>query len=204
MKEVVITKKTDDITFEMIQTILTKAHASNKEKGLLYATASQTVDKLKSKIGENDTCFVALVDGQLAATVTVSFRGLNYWYHNGNVAIIKLLGVDPEFKGMHISSKLIEACLAEAEKRGEKIVVADSAEHNEILKNLVLGYGFLTTDYGLYAANNFYTNVYVKWLDGCPYSNIYRKFRYNLKRLYIRTIYKPGKIKRFSFHSKTN
>ena len=191
MEEIIIKEKDDSVSFEAIQELLTAAHMSNAEKGLIYATANQSVDKLKAKIGEDGVCFIAMLGDVLAGTVTISFRELNYWYHSGEVAIIKLLGVSPEFKGRHISSKLIEKCIECAEKKGRRVIIADSAEQNVILRNLLHKYGFLTVDYCKYAANNFYTNVYVRWLDGCPHSRLSRSIHYKLKRMKIRLKYKP-------------
>ncbi len=191
MEEIIIKEKDDSVSFEAIQELLNAAHKSNEEKGLKYATANQSVEKLKSKIGEGDVCFTAMLGDVLVGTVTISFRELNYWYHKGEVCIIKLLGVSPEYKGRHISSRLIEKCIECAEEKGRRVIVADSAEQNVIIRSLLYKYGFLTVDYCKYAANNFYTNVYVKWLDGCPHSNLSCSMHYKLKRMKIRLKYKP-------------
>lgn len=191
MAEVLIREKDDSISFEAIQELLGAAHKSNIEKGLVYATANQTPEKLKSKIGEGGVCFVALVEGALAGTITVSFRKLEYWYHSGDVAIVKLLGVNPEFKGLGIAPRLVSKCIETAQDRGVKVLVSDSAEDNVIVRNILHKQGFLTVDYCKYAANNFYSNVYAKWINGCPYGDFYRKLRYRLKRFKTRRKYKP-------------
>lgn len=199
METVNIVERPEEVSYQAIQDLLHRAHESNKAKNLIYATADQTVDKLRQKIEtDHGVCFVAMMGKKLVGTATVSFRKLHYWYHNGNVAIIKLVGVDPDYKGQHISSQLVERCLALARERGESVVVSDSAEQNIQIRHLYLNHGFLITDYGLYAANNFYTTIYVNWLDECPYSDFYRSLRYQMKRCWIRLLYKPGKVNRFS------
>lgn len=193
-----IVEKPEFISFEAVQETIRVAHESNTEKGLLYATASQSVDTLKKKIGDG-VCYVALdrATGSVVGTVTLGIRPLHYWYVNEIVAIIKLFAVHPDYKGGGISKALVDHCIDYAKQRGINIVVSDSAEQNAIIRNLFTKSGFLIVDYGLYAANNFYTTVYAKWLRSCPYPSWYRRLRYRLKWCYIRALYKPRKIKRF-------
>jgi len=199
MNGIVIMERPDTVSYEMLQDLLNRAHSTNEKKGLVYATAKQSAETLKKKAeADNGICYVAFNGSELVGTMTVSFRKLNYWYHNGNVAILKLLGVDPECRGKRVASLLLEKCLEAAKARGETVIVADSAENNDVFRKYILKYGFEIADYGLYAGNNFYTTVYVKWMNGCPYSAFYRRFRYNLKWMYIRFKYKPGKINRFT------
>ena len=193
---ITIIPKPENISYEMLQDLLNKAHNSNKAKGLLYATANQTVEKLKEKIGDG-ICLVALCDGVLAGTATISFRKLNYWYHNGPVATLKLLGVSPEYKGLHLGSLLLKKRIEIAKERNIDVIVTDSAEQNVIVLDSCLKRGFRKVDYCVYPGNNFYTVVYVKWTKACPHSKLSCWLHFHLKRLYIRLKYKPGKIARF-------
>lgn len=199
MSEVRFMVKPEYVTYEMIQALLTKAHRTNSEKGMKFATETQSVDTLKKKIeSDNGVCYVAMIDDQLVGTMTIAYRKLHYWYHQGDVAIIKLTGVDPACRGKGIAKQLSDRALEDIKKKGIKVIVTDSAENNIPIRNWALSDHFRITDYCLYKGNNFYTNVYVKWLDGCPYSDWYRKLRYGLKKAYIRIMYKPGKINRFT------
>lgn len=200
MKSFQIIEKPESISYDQIQALLTRSHRTNAEKDLLYATASQTTDQLIRKI-QGGVCFVALLEGsgQLIGTVSVTPIQQNYWYNHGPAALVKLMGVDPDFRGMHISSALLETCMEYARRQGFRVMVTDSAEQNTAIRHLFTGHGFHTVDYCLYAANNFYTTVYAYWQDGCPYSRLQRTLRYQTKRILIRLQYKPGKIKRFRF-----
>ncbi len=202
MEKIVIQEKPDYISYEMIQEVLKKAHEANSEEGLVYATASQSVESLKEKIGDNSNCYVALVNDKLAGTETVSFREIDYWYYKGKVAIIKLLGIGPDFKGKKIGSSLVKACVDKAHDNNYQVIISDSAEHNIALKQLLFKFCFKTVDYCVYSGNNFYSNVYANWAEKCPYSDFYRVLRYNLKRLYIKFTFKSGKVKRFSINRK--
>lgn len=195
-----IIEKPDFISYEQIQALLTRSHSTNADRNLLYATANQTTEQLIKKI-QGGVCFVALLEDsdQLIGTVSVTPIRQNYWYNHGPAALVKLMGVDPDFRGMRISSALLETCMAYAEAQGFPVMVTDSAEQNTAIRHLFTGYGFRIVDYCLYAANNFYSTVYAYWFDGCPYSALHRALRYQTKRFRIRFTYKPGKIKRFDF-----
>ena len=191
-----ILPKPDYVSYENLQSLLNKAHECNKKKGLVYATACQSVEKLKEKIGDG-VCLVALCDGKLAGTATITFRNLHYWYHNGPVATLKLLGVAPEYKGMHLGSLLLKKRIEIARNRGINVIVTDSAEQNIIVRNSCLKRNFRKVDYCVYPGNNFYTVGYAKWIGRCPHSKFSCWLHFNLKKLYIRLKYKPGKIHRF-------
>lgn len=192
-----IIEKPESVSWEEIQSLLHRAHESNKKIGLNYATADQSAERLKAKIGDKGICLVAFDGDKLVGTGTVDFRILNKWYHKGEAAHLGFLGVVPEYKGRHLGLRLAEARWECAKEYGMKVIYTSSAEGNLIVRNLNIKNGFKKVDYYAYKSNNFYSVVYAKWLDGCPFSDAYINFRYNLRRAYIRLRYKPGKIKRF-------
>ena len=177
MDTVRILEKPREIPYEQIQALLKHAHEANAAKGLKYATASQSVEKLISKIG-NGTCYVALVqengEDVLAGTVTVCPIRLNYWYYSGDVVLIKLLGVDPKYKGRQISTLLIKQCLAYAREKRVEVVVSDSAEENIILYNLLKKFDFELVDYCKYPQNNFVSAVYAYFMSGHSWDDAQR------------------------------
>ena len=162
----------DDKKYEYILKLLKESHESNIEKGLIYATSNLELSDLISRAKVHDgITYNAFVNDQLAGSVTVSFRTLNYWYHNGSVSTIKLLAVSPKFKGMGIASLLIDECIKVSKIRGINVIVSDTAEENKIMEKIFIKKDFHMTDYCKYPANNFNSVVYVKWLGICPYSN---------------------------------
>ena len=185
MDEVRIIEKPDSISYEEIQGLLRRAHEANAAKGLLYATANQSVEKLIAKIGKG-TCYVAMVSEDekdvLAGTVTVCPVSLNYWYHSGEVALIKLLGVDPKYKGRKIGTLLIEQCLAYAKEIAVDVIVADSAEENITLYNLLKKFDFELVDYCKYPQNNFVTAVYAHFVKAPLWDDARRKEMLEMKR----------------------
>lgn len=181
--------KSDDISYEEIQNLLNLSHRDNEKKGLKYSTQNQSVNKLIEKIGTGD-CIVAKIDGKLVGTVTVDYRKLNYWYCREFCAIIKLLGVHPEYKGNKIGTALVNKCIELAKLKKCNIVVADSAEKNYSLMNLCYKFDFKKVDFCKYKNNNFYSAVYAKWIDNNYPNKVKCFFKYNLKKIYIMFRYK--------------
>ena len=185
-----IKTKDDTVSYQEIQKLLNQAHEENNKHGLTYATANQTVDKLIAKIGKG-ICFIAIQndnDGneQLVGTCTLEERTLKYWYVGediGTILLLKLVGVHPDCKGMGIGRKLIDFCLDYAREHHYKMIVTDSAEENFAFRKLMNHLGFKDVDCVKYAANNFISTVYAKWIDvECPFSDNVRRERYALRR----------------------
>lgn len=185
-----IKAKDEYVSYEQIQKLLNMAHENNNKHGLAYATANQTVEKLIAKIGKG-ICFVAIQNDdygneQLVGTCTLEERTLNYWYigeDTGTILLLKLVGVHPDCKGMGIGRKMIEFCLDYAKEHHYKMIVTDSAEENHAFRKLMNHSGFKDVDCVKYAANNFISTVYAKWIDGeCPFLDDVRRERYALRR----------------------
>lgn len=144
--------------------MISNAHSYNIKNGLIYATATQTIEKLRQKIGDG-VCFIAEENGKLIGTATVCSKEINYWYYSGKVSLIKLVAVDSDSKHSRIGTRLIEACIRQAVENEVKVVVTDSAEENIIFKKLAKRCGFKVIDYCKYKANNFISTVYALFID---------------------------------------
>ena len=188
-----IVPKPHFISYLQIQDLLNKAHQENEKKNLKYATSGQDINTLKQKL-QNAVCLVALTnDNRLIGTASIQFRKIYYWYHNGDIGLLKLLAVDPQYHGNKIADKLVKERIEIAKKHDIQVVVSDSAEQNEIVRHLLLSNGFNIVDSCIYRSNNFYTVVYAKWLNGCPWSKTYMRCKYFINRLKTHFKYKPGK-----------
>lgn len=167
-----IMPKPDFISFEDIQKCLSRAHEVNEKKGLIYATQTQTIEKLKEKL-ENAVTYVAIdEENKVVATASMQFRKINHWYHNGDIGLLKLVGVLPEYSGKKLALflLLLLRCF-EAPKRDIEVIVSDSAEENIAIRNLYLNNGFKIVDCCKYPTNSFLSVVYALWFHGCPYSD---------------------------------
>lgn len=180
-KQVMIMQRPYWVLLKDIQRILNEAHQTNINEGLVYATYNQSIAKLREKI-KHSICLVAYVDGELAATETVQFRTINHWYHSGNIGLLKLLAVTPEFRGYKLASSLTKAILHISEKMQVPVLVADSAEENAAVRRLHLNEGFKIVDCCKYPENNFVSTVYAKWLSNMPFTDEDIKAKYSERR----------------------
>ena len=178
-----ILKKPEYVTYEQIQECLDKAHEVNIKKGLVYATKGQSVEKLIEKL-KNAITYVALTpDNHVVATASVQFRSINHWYHNGEIGLLKLVGVLPEYSGLKLATFLLLIRRIEVQSRKIEVMVTDSAEENMAIRNLYLQNGFKIVDCCKYPENNFVSVVYAYWFHGCPHSKLKRWWKYNIHKL---------------------
>ena len=177
-----IVKKPDYITYEQIQECLDKAHEVNVKKGLNYATQGQSVEKLVEKL-KNAVTYVALTpENKVVATASIQFRKINHWYHSGDIGLLKLVGVLPEYSGFKLATLLLLLRRFEVQSREIEVMVSDSAEANMAIRNMYLHNGFKIVDCCKYPENNFISVVYAYWFHGCPYSRFKRWWKYNAHR----------------------
>lgn len=166
-----IMQKTDCISYQDIQNCLNRAHSVNKKKDLLYATQNQTVEKLKEKLKDSVTYVALSPDGAVVATASIQFRKINYWYHCGDIGLLKLVGVLPEYSGRKLALLLLHMIIIETKLHNVDVLVSDSAEENIAIRNLYMNNGFKIVDCCKYTTNNFISVVYAYWFHGCPYTD---------------------------------
>lgn len=188
------------VTWVDIQNLLAESHKTNINAGLIYATATQSVEKLKEKCSNADV-LVVLEGDRLLGTGTIQYRNINHWYHSGFIGLLKQIATSQTKQGSGIGFLLFEELLRRAQcTNKELVVVIDSAEQNIGIEKLSLNSGFKKVDCCLYKENNFYSTVYAKWLGGNkPWYDWYIFLIYCIRRFYIHLKYRPGKILRFKW-----
>lgn len=180
-KQVKIMQKPYWVLWKDIQRILNEAHQTNISQGIYYATYNQSLAKLREKT-KNSICLVAFVNDELAATATVQFRTINYWYHSGEIGLLKLLAVTPVYRGYRLASLLTKSILILSAKMQVPVVVSDSAEQNEAVKHLYITEGFKIVDCCKYPENNFVSTVYAKYLTDTPFTDEEIETKYSERR----------------------
>lgn len=196
MGEIVIVKKPDSVSFEDIHELLYQAHQVNRDNGFTIGTGLMSGEQLQEHLGENSVCFVAMDGDKVVGTTSNRVRHYRHWCAEGDVVERVMTGVLPEYKGRHIYEKLNQAAVQDARERGVRYLEVRAADQNHTILKLNLRNGFKKIDFTT-AGKDHYTVILLKWLDRCPYPDWFIKFRYELKRIYIKLRYKPGKIKRF-------
>lgn len=56
-------------------------------------------------------------NNKVIATASVQFRSINHWYHNGEIGLLKLVGVLPEYSGLKLATLLLLITHIEVQSR---------------------------------------------------------------------------------------
>ena len=191
-----IIEKPEWISFDDIHKLLYDAHESNRERGFHVKTAEMSGEEIEQHIGEHGKCFVALLGDKLIGTISYRIIRRQYWCISDSVVDQVLIGIIPEYKGLHVSEKLWRKVYEEAKNNGYKSIELRTAEKNSIVQQICLKEGFHFVDFKSYRIDH-YTVVMMKWIDECPYSDIQFILHYQIRKLFVKLRYKPGKVKRF-------
>lgn len=197
MQNIEIKEKPEYISYETIREVLHDAHKLNFENGIVLHTTTFTAQEIEEYIGEEGKCFVAISENKVLGTASYRIIERSSWYVQGKVVDEVLVGIRPEFKGMHLYSRLYEAIERDAIKNGYKLIVFNTAEKNVRKQKISSSHGFDNLSFFAAEDNDHYSVVMGKWLQQCPYSSSEIRFKYLLKKIFVKIRYKPGKIKRF-------
>lgn len=197
MDTIQVLEKPESISFDEIHRVLWDANRNNREKGFELKTASMSGQELKARIGEKGKCFIAVDGNRIVGTLSARILQKNTWYYTGELVDYMLAGVIPEYQGKHINTMLANLLFSFAKDNHYSAIELDTAADNNHAINVYKHQGFIPVDFVAKKNLDHYSVIMMKWLDKCPYSLRYIKFRYDIKRLAVLVRYKKGKIKRF-------
>ncbi len=198
MEEVEIIEKPDSITWDDIHNVLYKAHEENREKGIFMRTSILTGEELRERLGHG-VCLVALVKGQLAGTASIKFLYRDRWYAHEMIGDLMLVGILPEYKGLCIYTKLLNKLEDIARMHKLSILELDTNEKNILMQKISLAKGFKKVSMFASPFVKHYSVVMAKWLNQCPYSDLYLKLRFFVFCAKFKLRIKPGNIRRFRY-----
>lgn len=152
-------------SFDLISQVVSFAHEVNREKGLFYRTASMSGEQIKKVVANGDT-FVAIIEDAVVGTASVALHKGIHWYDRGRlVAHYCFDAVLPEWQGNGIMKLLDERRDQFTLESGAEIIRSGTAEGNIIQRKRFIKQGFLPIDYKFIKGNNFFSVIYVKWLN---------------------------------------
>lgn len=196
MEEFKVMAKPDWVTWDDIHNLLHAAHKKNIEKGMTMRVPQMSAEKLKEKIGEDGRCFVALANDKLVGTTSVRFYQGRSWYDRGQlVAHYMLSAILPKYQGIGIDEDLGEARRLYVNERGAKLIHADTAENNSIIRKKAKRDGCVDVAYQAYKSDH-YSIIFVKWLEECPFSKKYINRKFKMSKALTKIQYKKGRIER--------
>lgn len=177
-------EKPEWVSWDEIHEVLWKAHAENREKGMNMNLPALPAEQIREKIDEGKgKMFVALDGRKVVATAAVMVKSLYLWCGKGEYAYFCFASILHEYRGYGLYKQLYIYIEREAVKRGLRRILFDTHEYNKHILAINAKYGFKAVRYFYVKKNDHFNVMMVKWLDGCPYSDFYRKWMFLLSKL---------------------
>ncbi len=160
-----IKKKTDCVSWDDIRKLIFFAHESNRKNGVDIRNAHLSAGELKTCVGEDGICLVALDGTKLVGTCSVAFENLDCWYAKGMCAYFTLDAVSPDYKGKGIFSQLEKKRLETVLQLCVNTAFMYVAEKNVVRRRIAKKHGFTPVEirYNPFNSHNFI--VYCKYFN---------------------------------------
>lgn len=173
-----IIEKPDWVSWEDIKKCLYEAHASNRANGVNTTHYLWPTDKIIAYLGENGRMFVALDGQKLTGVIAICDKVGKSWYANGEYAYLGFAGVLPEYQGRCIYVRMVRVCEEFAIRNGYSQFVFDTHLDNVKIQKIALRRGYRYVRFFRASSKDHYCVVMAKWINGCPYTNIYCGFKF--------------------------
>ena len=183
--ELQIIEKPDWVSWDAIHEVLWASHEQNRQAGIYMKYPSLPGEEIRKRIEGHGKMFVAILDGNLVGSSSVKVKKMNLWCGKGDYAYECFASVLPGYSGHGIYRRLYEAVEQEGARMGLRRFMFDSHEDNKRIADIHIKAGYVPVSYKQYGDHN--SIVFVKWLDGRPYSDFRCKLQYFLKKTEIKT-----------------
>ena len=185
MKEssIQIVEKPDWVSWDDIKQCLYEAHSVNRAKGINMAHYQWPAEKIRGSLGENGFMLVALDGDKLVGTAGIGEKFGNKWYVKGRYAYECYASVLPEYAGKGIYKMLEIRREEKAKEEGYDVLILDTHSKNSHRIDIALKNGFRLVRFFRAASRDHYSVVIAKWLNGCPYSSIYCRMKFQISKL---------------------
>ena len=164
-----IVEKPEWVSWDEIHDVIWKAHEDNRTHGINMRLPSLSGEEIREHIEGVGKMFVALDDDKVVGTAAVKTRKTDLWCGKGEYAYFCFAAVLPQYRGQGIYKQLYEMREMESRKNGFTRTMFDTHENNTHMIEIGLRAGYRKVSYKL--CNDHCNIVFVKWLDGCPYTD---------------------------------
>lgn len=188
-----IVEKPDWVSWDDIHDVVWRAHAQNREKGIVMRYPSLQGEEIRQRIEGKGKMFVALDGTTLVGTAAYSVKNSSLWCGKGDYGYYCFAAILPSYRKMGIYPKLCEIREEEMVKQGIHRIMMDTHEGNKRELALARKQGFIPIDFVVRKDHN--SVLMVKWLDGCPYSSLLCKGQFLLRKCYRKTLSKLRRAK---------
>ena len=195
MGEIKYMLKPDWVSWDAIAECQYKAHLRNRKKGLNMSCQDMTGEQLEKYL-KNAYCFVALDGEKVVGTESFMIRTINF-FGKKRLCYFCNSAILPEYQGTDVYFKLIEIKNKERDKHDVDIMYFDTAEDNKLVQKLNKKKGFKHILYRSFASTNYYSVYMAKWTKKCPFPDWLLNCIFKLSKIYVKTRFRPGRIKRF-------
>ena len=178
-----IVEKPDWVSWKDIKSCLAEAHRNNREKGIRVLHSELPADRIGELIGPQGMVLVALDGERVVGTASLIEKNGKTWYATGRYGYLGFAGVIPEYNGKGIYRDLTRKREEEARERGLTVLVFNTNEKNLRVQEVAKKNGFVDVSYRLSSMKDHYDVYMAKWLDGCPYSSSYCRFRFRMSKI---------------------
>lgn len=189
-----IIEKPESISWEDIHNLLWKAHAENRDKGITMLYPSLSGEEIRQRIEGKGKMFCAIANGKLVGTAAIVAQKVKFWFNKTPeiFAYQCFAAVLPEFEGTGIYKQLMLLREKESQIMGNNCLTFDTHVRNTHVISINKVYGYKPVDYKFY--KDHYNVVMVKWINGCPYSNVRCKYEFLKRYLFVKTKHIVGSL----------
>lgn len=198
MSEIKFMVKPDWISWDEVQECQCRAHVINNKKGFQMQVQSITGEDLRKGVGDG-FCFVALDGNKVVGTASLMFKKSKiHWWTRETVAYTSYDAILPEYRGTDVFIGLDSLRNKYIRDSGVRIYQCNTAEQNKMVIKLCKRAGYKLVQYSATGKGaTYYSVIMAKWKDGCPYSDWFCNLMFNMSKIIIKTIWKPGYKMRF-------
>lgn len=164
-----IIEKPDWVSWDEIHDVIWKSHEDNRKKGIVMRFPSLSGEEIKYRLFKgNGKMFVALDGKRVIGTEAIMIKKTKLWCGKGDYSYLCFASVLPEYAGHGIYRQLYIVLERESQKKGLTRILFDTNEKNVRVVDIHLRHGYRRVAYKKY--DNHFNILFVKWLEGCPYS----------------------------------
>lgn len=194
LEKIVITEKPDYISWDEIKACIWNSHSENRTKGVIMGNPSLPADTIRNRIENNGKMLVALIDDKVVGTAAFERKSISLWCgkKDEEYAHVCFDAVLPQYCGLGIFKQLELIREQLVLDMGLTKIIGDTHEYNYKRLNIAKKNNYKFIDYKFY--KDHFNIVWVKWLDGCPYSDficflmfIYYKIGRRIKYKWFKT-----------------
>lgn len=177
MEGITVTVRPETVSWETVSQVLREAHRENVRQGIRMTYPNLPPQELWAITeGRGGTLYLASDGDRVVGTAAVVRIDKAIWCGDGAYAYCFLDAVVPDYAGKGVFRQLAAAQERWARAAGISRLLLDTNERNRPMLRLCRKNGWRAVDYRIH--HGYSSVMLVRWLDGCPYSPLYCRYKY--------------------------